>query len=130
MVLLTGAGLLIRSFQRLQQVPLGFDAGTVYIAPIQLPRTKYAEDRQATTFFETLIGKLKSTPGFDSAGAISNFLLGPLPDADMFTIEGRAEPIFKPLTIDVVTPEVFGLMKIPLLKGRLFDPRDRRTPRL
>src|SRR5262245_15678088 len=125
MVLLTGAGLLIRSFQRLQQVPLGFEARGVYIAPIQLPRAKYAEDRQAATFFETLIGKLQSTPEVESAGAISNFLLGPLPDADIFTIEGRAETIFKPLTIDVVTPEIFSLMKIPLLKGRLFDSRDR-----
>jgi putative ABC transport system permease protein len=125
MVLLTGAGLLIRSFQRLQQIPLGFDARSAYIAPIQLPRAKYAEDRQATTFFETLIERMKSTPGVESAGAISNFLLGPLPDADIFTIEGRAETIFKPLSIDVVTPEVFSVMKIPLLKGRLFDSRDR-----
>src|SRR5215469_12755164 len=46
MVLLTGAGLLIRSFQHLQQVPLGFDARGVYIAPIQLPRARYAEDHQ------------------------------------------------------------------------------------
>jgi predicted permease len=125
MVLLTGAVLLIRSFQRLQQVPLGFEARDVYVAPIQLPRVKYVQDRQATTFFEGLIEKLRNTPGVDSAAAISNFLLGPLPNSTNFTIEGRNENISKPLTIDIVTPEIFSLMKIPLIKGRLFDSRDR-----
>src|SRR5262249_9072233 len=125
MVLLTGAGLLIRSFQRIQQVPLGFESKNVFVAPIQLPRTKYPEDRQAANFFDALLGRLNNTPGIEAAGVISTFLQSPLPDADIFTIEGASQPIFMPLTIDVVAPQTFSVMKIPLLKGRTFDSTDR-----
>ena len=124
MILLTGSWLLIRSFQRMQQVPPGYDARDISIAELLLPRPKYG-DPQAIEFYTRLIERLNHTPGIQSAAGITNFFLGRLPDSAGFGIEGRSEIITRPLTIDVVTPEFFSTMKIPLLRGRWFDQNDR-----
>lgn len=124
MILLTGSWLLIRSLQRTQQVPPGFDSRDVSIGEIQLPRNKYGEP-QAINFYTRLTERLQHTPGIESAAGITNFFLGRLPDSAGFSIEGRSEIITRPLTIDVVTPGFFSTMKIPLLRGRLFNGDDR-----
>lgn len=124
MILLTGALLLIRSFQKMQQVSTGYDPRDISIAELQLPRAKY-EDPQAINFYARLIERLDHAPGIESAAGITNFFLGRLPDSATFSIEGRSDKITRPLTIDVVTPEFFSTMKIPLLQGRLLDADDR-----
>lgn len=124
MILLTGSWLLIRSFQRMQQVPPGYDSRDISIADLLLPRAKYG-DPQAIEFYTRLIERLNHTPGIQSAAGITNFFLGRLPDSGGFSIEGRADNITRPLTIDVVTPEFFSTMKIPLRRGRLLDQNDR-----
>jgi predicted permease len=92
---------------------------------MQLPRSKYGAGRQTIDFYERLFDRLRHTPGVDSASAITNFFLGSLPDSSIFNIEGRPDRVTIPLTTDVVTPEFFLTMKIPLLRGRFFDARDR-----
>jgi putative ABC transport system permease protein len=124
MILLTGSWLLIRSFQRIQQVPPGYDSTEVSMAGLQLPRAKYG-DSQAIDFYVRLIERLDHTPGIQSAGAITNFFLGRLPDSAGFSIEGRSDKITRPLTTDVVTPGFFSTMKIPLLRGRYLNENDR-----
>lgn len=124
MILLTGSWLLIRSFQRMQQVHPGFDSRDISIAEMQLPRAKYG-DPQAIDFYTRLIERLEHIPGIQSAAGITNFFLGRLPDSGAFGIEGRSEVITRPLTLDVVTPGFISTMKIPLLRGRLLDGNDR-----
>jgi putative ABC transport system permease protein len=125
MILLTGAGLLIRSFERVQHVAPGFDSRRVAIAQLQLPRSQYNTGRQTIDFYDRLLDRLRHTPGVESASAITSFFLGRLPNSAGFNIEGRPDRITVPLTTDVVTPEFFSTMRIPLVRGRFFDSRDR-----
>lgn len=124
MILLTGAWLLISSFQRVADVPLGFDGRRMAIAQIQLPRTKYSDDKAIEGFFAGLLDGLKNNPRIEAAGSISTFFLDRLPNAGIFFIEGRPNRIYTPLTTDVVSPGFFSVMKIPLLKGRFFNVYD------
>jgi putative ABC transport system permease protein len=127
LVLLIGAGLLIKSFLRLQQFDLGFNPNHLLTMRIQLPGTKYREGRQVTDFYKQLLERMETVPGVESAGAISTVFLSDTPNSTNFTIEGRpvptgAEAIEVPL--DSVSPNYFRVMGIPLLQGREFDDRD------
>jgi putative ABC transport system permease protein len=124
MVLLTAAGLLIRSFQRIEEVPLGFDPQHVSVAEIQLPNSKYPKEEQQADFYKQLLAELRNTPGIESVSATRSLLLPRLPNSAAFTIEGRPSAIATPLTTDIVTPEFFSTLKIPLLKGRFFNLLD------
>jgi putative ABC transport system permease protein len=125
MILLTGSWLLVRSFARIERVPLGYDPRSISIAQIQLPRRKYPDGPQSIDFYLRLVDALDSTPGISAAGAITNFFLDQLPDSSPFFIEGREEKVATPITTDVVTPDFFSTMRIPLLRGRFFDAHDR-----
>lgn len=125
MILFTGACLLIRSFERLQQVSLGYNPRDVALAQVQLPFTRYGSDQKIVEFYTRVLDRLGHTPGIQSAAGITNFFLGRLPDSGPFSIEGRPDPVAMPLTYDAVTPEFFSAMKIPLVHGRFFDEHDR-----
>jgi putative ABC transport system permease protein len=125
MILFTGACLLIRSFDRVQQVSLGYDPRNVALSQVQLPRARYDSDAKIQEFYRQLFEGLAHTPGIQSAAGISDFFLGRLPSSASFSIEGRPDRISMPLTTDAVTPEFFPAMKIPLLRGRWFDAHDR-----
>jgi putative ABC transport system permease protein len=125
MILFTGACLLIRSFDRVQQVPLGYDPRNVSLAQVQLPRARYDGAAKIQEFYQRLFERLAHTPGIQSAAGISDFFLGRLPNSASFSIEGRPDRISMPLTTDAVTPEFFSAMKIPLVRGRWFDAHDR-----
>jgi putative ABC transport system permease protein len=127
LVLLVGAGLLIRSFMRLQQFDLGFNPDNLLTMRIQLPGSKYREGKQVASFYQQLLERLETVPGVHSVGAISDVFLTDTPNSTNFTIEGRpvavgAEAIEVPL--DSVSPSYFRVMGIPLLSGREFDDRD------
>ena len=127
LVLLVGAGLLIRSFIRLQQFELGFNAENLLTMRIQLPGSKYKDGKQVANFYQQLLERIQAVPGVRSAGAISSVFLTDTPSSTNFTIEGRpipvgAEAIEVPL--DSVTSGYFKVMGIPLLEGREFDERD------
>jgi len=127
LVLLVGAGLLIRSFMRLQQFDLGFNADNLLTMRVQLPGSKYREGKQVASFYQQLLERLGTVPGVHSVGAISDIFLTDTPNSTGFTIEGRpvavgAEAIEVPL--DSVSPGYFKVMGIPLLRGREFDDRD------
>jgi putative ABC transport system permease protein len=125
-VLLVGAGLLARSFARLQEVPLGFEPSHVLTAGMSLPRSQYAKPEQWLGFYSTLVDRLKSDPGVESVAASLPLPLygGGLNFA--FKIEGRPERPGSDLTANytAMTPSYFHVLGIPLLQGRLIGDGD------
>ena len=127
LVLLVSAGLLIRSFMRLQQFELGFNPEHLITMRVQLPGSKYKERKQVADFFQQLFERIEAVPGVQSAGAISTIFLSDTPNSTNFAIEGRpqatgAQSIEVPL--DAVSAKYFKVMGIPLISGREFDDRD------
>ena len=129
LILLLGAGLLVRSFTQLTAVDLGFDRENVLTARVSLPRSVYRTPSQTASFYEQLFERLKSLPGVTSAGAISHTPLSGFSMIVAFTqIEGHP-PVDRdtgaPIGIGVVSPDYFRTMKIPLLSGRVYEERDK-----
>ncbi|CAA9303613.1 MAG: Acidobacterial duplicated orphan permease (function unknown) [uncultured Gemmatimonadaceae bacterium] len=127
-VLLTGAGLLIRSFLELQRVELGFRPDHLLTMELALPAAKYQQAPQRTAFYETLVERVGALPGVRGAGAISSIFLSNTPNSTTFTIAGRPrtreqENVEVPL--DAVTPDYFRVMGVPLVRGRAFTAADR-----
>lgn len=126
LVLLIGAGLLINSFWRLQQVDRGFDAENVLTIRLTLPRAKYARNDQQVAFLKEVLERVSQAPRVRSAGATSTLPLNGGPATD-FEIEGRAPavPGEEPSAdIRIVDPNYFRTMSIPLRAGRSFTERD------
>jgi putative ABC transport system permease protein len=125
-VLLVGAGLLARSFARLQDVPLGFDPSHVLTAGMSLPRTQYSKPEQWRGFYSALVERLRSEPGVESVAASLPLPLygGGLNFA--FKIDGRSETTGADLTANytAATPAYFRVLGIPLRRGRVPDDRD------
>ena len=129
LVLLVGAGLMMRSFAKLNQVDPGFKPAQVMTLGVALLRTKYPEDEQVAQAYSQILERAAAVPGVVSAGAISDLPLTGSNISDSFTIEGRP-PIAKeaqPSTeYHIVTPRYFESMGIPLLSGRDVAPTDTR----
>jgi putative ABC transport system permease protein len=128
LVLLVGAGLLIRSFIALNREDPGFATRGVLALRLQLPAATYGESARITGFFADLVERLDALPGVESAGAGSSLLLSRLPSSGGISIEGRpplpanAQDI--PIPYDSVTPEYFTTLQIPLRRGRMFTRAD------
>src|SRR5262249_33919121 len=125
-VLVVGAGLMVKSLLKLDQQSGGFQPSGLLTFELRLPSVRYHDDAVAP-FFERLIGELRAIPGVRGAGAI-NFL--PLVNFGFnggFAIEGR--PPFPPdrfpiVEYRMVTPGYFAAMAIPLVRGRAFTEAD------
>jgi putative ABC transport system permease protein len=132
-VLLASAGLLIRSFIRLQQVDRGFSTDNILTMVVRLPDAGYHEDAQVVRFFVQAMERVRTLPSVRSAGII-NFLplYGGLGSATGFKIEGRPEPPpgQGPSTdVRVVDAGYFQTMGIPLLRGRNFSDAEMKEPK-
>ncbi len=128
-MLLVGAGLLIRSFIRLQNVSPGFDARNVLTMQISLSRDGYGAREKARSFFDQLQQRLHSLPGVESVGMIRELPLdGQLNDRP-FTVEGRP-PGSPNQRYDaewrLINQDYFRAMRIPLLRGRNFTEQEVR----
>jgi putative ABC transport system permease protein len=129
-VLLVGAGLLLRSFMRLTSVELGIDTAGVQTFNISLPETRYSQPMQRAEFVSALLDDLARQPGVDSAGAIFGL---PLSNTrytiSMSTLDGRRlsdeEQDRRSLQVRVATPDYFRTLRIPLVQGRPFTASDR-----
>ena len=126
-ILLSGAGLLIRSLVSLERVNPGFDPHGVIAFTTELPDPRYPKPEMAEAFYRQLLARLRALPGVQSASAVMPL---PLSDSVMrtsFEIEGR--PMAKadlPLAhIRIASPDYFSVMRIPLVKGRVFTEADR-----
>ncbi len=128
LILLVGAGLLIKSFMRLQEVKPGFNPEHVLIGTLSLPGAKYKEDQQRIDFYRALIERLSGLPGVKAAGAGVNLPLR----ASNYSIGRGFIPEGRPFTADdsvsaswsTITPTYFEALQVPLLAGRTFNERD------
>ena len=128
LVLLTGSGLLIRSFVRIVEIPPGFSARNVLTGYIELPLSAYREESRQREFFQQLLSRLRALPGVSSAAA-SGVL--PMEGFNMMAgieIEGQpAVPGGPPpsTAVTTISPGYFETVKIPLLSGRYISEADR-----
>jgi len=126
LVLLVGAGLLVKSFLRLQAVRPGFDAQNVLAVRLSLPKARYPDRAAVTAFHDTLRPRLERLPGVEAVGLVSALPLSGTLASIPFTIEGRAAAPDEALVADyrMASSGYFRAMKIPLIAGRGFDGRD------
>jgi putative ABC transport system permease protein len=128
LVLLTGAGFMMRSFLNLLQVNHGFNYENVLTMGLQLPQTKYTETAQRVTFYQELERRLKALPGVEAIGFVSHLPLGQSNSSSSFLIEGVPEPppgqSFSGRN-RICTPEYFQALGITLLQGRAFNAQDK-----
>ena len=121
--LLTGAGLLVRSFMRVQAIDLGFDPSNVLTMRLTLPREKY-QGEAVNQFFNAVLERIRALPGVERASAASQYPpMGAFETS--FEVEGEEPGEARPNTlITVMTPDYFGTLGVPLKGGRAFDARD------
>src|SRR5262245_26955939 len=127
LVVLVSAGLLMRSFWRLQQVNPGFAPQNVLAMSLGLPITKYKEPAQRANFYKELLQRIRALPGVHSAGANSVLPLSGNNSSGSFRIEGRVVPPGQSSPHGdrwAATTDYFSTMKIPIIRGRFFDDRD------
>ena len=126
LMLLLGAGLLIRSFERVLQVDPGFQTTNIVSGAISLPNTGYKEDSQKRAFDLELMRRLEGAPGVESAGAGTDL---PLESgwSKIFSVEGQVPPPGAGLNVDshtVVLGKYFQTLGVPLIRGRFFNDAD------
>ena len=127
LVLLVGAGLLLRSFVRLLDRSPGFDASRTITMRITLPQTRYGGDGQRAQFLDRFFQQVDALPGVQASGAISFLPLTGLGAATSMQIVGQPVPPQgqEPVTdVRVITHGYLKTMGVPLLKGRLFNEHD------
>ncbi len=127
LVLLTGAGLMVQSFMRMQRVDLGFDGDRVLTMQISLSGQAYQQPAAGVNFYERLVERVRATAGVESASLVTGLFLSTTPNSTSFNIEGR--PVFTPaesveVPVDSVAPGYFDTMRVPVLRGREFNAGD------
>jgi putative ABC transport system permease protein len=128
LILLVGAGLLIRSFLSLIKVDPGFTPQNVLTMNISLPDSRYRDADSMIAFEQQAIGRLQTLPGVKSAAGVFGLPLGNGAVAGDFTVEGQTAPFpgSRPFIAakKVVAGDYFRALGIPLVKGRYFDEHD------
>ena len=127
-MLLVGAALLLRSFDRLQRVDPGFTGHGLLTARIALPRNEYPEAERRVAFGTELLERLGATAGVRGAALVSDPPLGGNPPAWSFLIGGAPQPapgVVQDALVYFASPDFFTLFGIPLLAGRPFSAADR-----
>ena len=127
LVLLTGAGLLLRSFARLESVNPGFDSSHLLVLRISLPQSHFPDRESLARFNEALLPKILNLPGVDSAGAVNNLpLSGQIASVDFSLVDRPPARLDEVPTAEIraITPGYLKAMRIPLVEGRLLDDHD------
>ncbi|MDT7603524.1 MAG: hypothetical protein QOF61_1521 [Acidobacteriota bacterium] len=127
LILLVGAGLLIKSFFKLRNTNPGFDPRQTLTASVSLPSLRYGDDDKLREFYKRVVERTSHIPGVEAAAAIL-----PLPLSDnviqtSFTVVGQPEPLpgEQPTSqARLVSPGYFRAMSVPVLKGRDFSEHD------
>jgi putative ABC transport system permease protein len=133
LVLLVGAGLMMRSFISLQYVDAGINPEGVLTMNVGLPRAKYGEPEKRVAFFSQLLERVRALRGVQSAGTNSGLPLSGNNWGRSLTVEGR--PVLSVgeapmINHCVISPKYFSAMGIAILKGRDFDERDVMPPKV
>ncbi len=126
-ILLVGAGLLVRSFRLLTSVDPGFNPHNLLTMKLSLPNASYADDGKKIAFFQQLRERIAGLPGVVAASADSWLPFTTMGAATGFQIEGQPKlsDADQPVTdVRVIEPDYFHTMEIPLLAGREFNDRE------
>ena len=127
LVLLAGAGLLLRSLASLESVNPGFEPEGVITGSVSLARARYSEDARQIAFYRAVLDRLASIPGVTNVAAAMPVPFSNDGGSASFAIEGRPVPPGDPGPhgdIALVSPGYFGALKIPLRRGRIFSDQD------
>jgi len=133
LTLLVAAGLVLKSFSRLQSLSLGYEPRGLFTARFELPWKKYNDRDKIDTFSKALLDKVRALPGVQSAGVSSN---GPLMGGWQTGFWREEKPRPQPSEmlnsdLEVVGGDYFSTFKVPLLRGRTFNERDTKdSPRV
>ena len=127
-LLLAGAGLLLRSLGALRGMNTGFRTANVLTMRVNVSRARHAQAPQLTQFYDQLLQDVRALPGVRGAAIISDLFLSNTPNSGIFTLEDR--PPFSPseqieATTDLVSPGFFKVMQVALIRGRFIDERDK-----
>src|SRR5437763_402818 len=127
LVLLIGAGLMIRSLWELRKVQPGFDPHNVLTMTVPLPRNRYSSPAGQVAFFQEVLTRIRALPGIDSAGVIDDLPLDGGGSHQPFSIEGRpVRQMSDQPEVDVrlISPGYIHAMHIPILRGRDLSDAD------
>src|SRR6267142_1768991 len=128
LVLLIGAGLMVRTLWELRSVSPGFDSANVLTMNVALPRDKFSTPSGQVNFFQDVLQRTRALPGVESAGVIDSLPLSSEGGSHQpFLIEGRpVVPMSEQPEVDVrlISPGYFSAMHVPILKGRDFSGAD------
>jgi putative ABC transport system permease protein len=127
LVLLIGAGLLMKSFWRLMQTNPGFNPERVLTMQIALPEAEYKEEQQMVAFYRQLLGRAGALTGVEAVGMINNLPLGGVNINGGFEVEGRAREQGGYGGFRITSPGYFQAMSIPVVKGRAFTEQDNQN---
>ena len=128
LMLSVGAGLLIRSLVRLQHVDIGFESSNLLTFQLSLPDARYKDENASRIFYDRLVDRLRAVPGVQRAATAVSLPPDQVTVTDNFTAEGQRYAVGESApvgTMMVVGESYFGALGIPLVRGRLFDARDR-----
>jgi predicted permease len=126
-MLVAGAGLLVRSFVRLLEVDPGFRPDNLVSLAVILPQSSYPQPEQRAQFYRRLEERLKALPGVESVGAVTRLPLGPAGNiTSTLAVEGRpaAEGARPEVDFRRASPDYFRTMGVPLVAGRFFAEED------
>ena len=127
LVLLTGAGLMLKSFLRLRAVNPGFSPHSVMTITVDLPDSTYRTAPQMRAFHARTLGELSRLPGVSASGAVNLLPLGGFLTMGTFQVEGRQRPPGFMVDKPCISPGYFKVMGMPLLSGREFTEADSET---
>jgi predicted permease len=133
LVLLAASALLLRSFEKMRSVDLGFRPEHVTTGAYGLPQKQYEKQSQVDTFNRELFMRLNSLPGVTATGLTTQLPAGGVHNNQTFVVEGYAPPKGADMnlaTASAVMGQFFQAMGIPLLKGRFFTEEDRHGSQL
>ncbi|HSC26261.1 MAG TPA: ABC transporter permease, partial [Vicinamibacterales bacterium] len=126
-VLLTGAGLLLRTLWNMQRLDRGFSTDRIATATVSLPTAAFAGPADVRGFFARLLERVRSAPGVESAATTTGVLMPLLANSTVFSIEGRPDPPPEEqieFPIEVVSPGFFETLQIEIVRGRAFTEQD------
>jgi predicted permease len=127
LLLLVGAGLLLRSFVEVLKVDPGFKPNGVLTMRVSLPEAVYSKPAQVRAFYGSLVERVQKLPGVAAAGAVSALPLGDPGGSGTVTIDTQAVPLEQrtpEADLRTATPDYFSAMGIQLVAGRAFEARD------
>jgi putative ABC transport system permease protein len=127
LVLLVGAGLLLRSFSALLRANPGFDPQNVLVAEVSLPASRYPDEPRQGQFFERAIEGAAALPGVEAVGVVNRHPFSTSNSGTVFLFAGRSEPEAGDLPqadYREVSRDYFRVLRIPLVAGRAFTSQD------